>query len=92
VCGEIAGSPLYALLLVGLGYRKLSMSPTVIPPMRSVIADSSLEESERLVRQALEYSSKKELTKFVRDYTTGRFGRLERFFPEPFTHDRKVET
>jgi phosphotransferase system enzyme I (PtsI) len=90
VCGEIAGSPLYTLLLIGLGYRKLSMSPTAIPLIKSVIADSSLAEAERLACQALAHSSKGDLTRFVREYTTGRFGRFKNFFPEPFTRDRRA--
>jgi phosphotransferase system enzyme I (PtsI) len=38
VCGELAGDPLGAALLVGLGVRDLSMSPVLIPPVQLVLA------------------------------------------------------
>ncbi len=43
VCGEMAGDPVAALALVGLGIRVLSMSPTSLPAVRRAIrrADAS---------------------------------------------------
>jgi phosphoenolpyruvate-protein kinase (PTS system EI component) len=42
VCGEMAADPLQALLLVGLGFRELSMSASAIPRVRAALrrADS----------------------------------------------------
>jgi phosphotransferase system enzyme I (PtsP) len=37
VCGEIAGSPLEALALIGLGFRSLSMTPHAVGAMRTMI-------------------------------------------------------
>jgi phosphotransferase system enzyme I (PtsP) len=37
LCGEMAGSPLDAMVLVGLGYRSLSMAPSAIGPVKSMI-------------------------------------------------------
>ena len=37
ICGEIAGEPRYAALLVGLGLRELSMSPASIPRVKQRI-------------------------------------------------------
>ena len=36
LCGEMAGNPLAALALVGLGYRSLSMSPAAIGPVKAM--------------------------------------------------------
>ena len=49
VCGELAGDPLGAALLVGLGVRDLSMSPVLIPRVQEVL---SLLDSRRLVEAA----------------------------------------
>ncbi|HZC78316.1 MAG TPA: putative PEP-binding protein, partial [Ktedonobacterales bacterium] len=38
VCGEMAGDPALALLLVGLGVRELSMSPASIPAVKERLA------------------------------------------------------
>jgi len=37
VCGEMAGQPLDAMVLVGLGFRTLSMAPASIGPVKAVI-------------------------------------------------------
>ncbi|WP_166355513.1 phosphoenolpyruvate--protein phosphotransferase [Phytoactinopolyspora limicola] len=38
VCGEAAGDPLLALVLVGLGVTSLSMAPTKVPAVRAALA------------------------------------------------------
>ncbi len=37
VCGEMAGQPLDAMVLVGLGFRALSMAPASIGPVKAMI-------------------------------------------------------
>lgn len=37
LCGEMAGDPVYTELLVGLGFRKLSMCPHFIPEVKRVV-------------------------------------------------------
>ena len=44
VCGEMAGDPELALLLVGLGARELSMAPASIPHVKAALADHALDE------------------------------------------------
>ena len=36
LCGEMAGRPLDAMTLIGLGYRSISMSPAAIGPVKSM--------------------------------------------------------
>ncbi len=37
LCGEMAGRPLEAMALIGLGYRALSMSPLAVGPVKAMI-------------------------------------------------------
>jgi phosphotransferase system enzyme I (PtsP) len=37
LCGEMAGRPLEAMALIGLGYRSISMSPASIGPVKSMV-------------------------------------------------------
>jgi phosphotransferase system enzyme I (PtsP) len=37
LCGEMAGRPLEAMALIGLGYRSISMAPASIGPVKSMI-------------------------------------------------------
>ena len=38
VCGEMASTPAYAVLLIGLGATELSMTPSAIPRVRRVLS------------------------------------------------------
>lgn len=53
VCGEAAGSPVLAPILVGLGVTSLSMSATAIPDVREALAAVTLEDCRRLAAEAL---------------------------------------
>jgi len=53
LCGELAGNPLAAMALIGLGFRSLSMSPASIGPVKAMIlalnAKNVAEEVQRLL-------------------------------------------
>jgi len=80
ICGEMAGEPLYVLLLVGLGYGKLSMSPIRIPIMKYILIHSSLEEARKVAAGALDITSKKEVNQFLRNHMLARFKIFEDYF------------
>ncbi|ESW68692.1 phosphoenolpyruvate--protein phosphotransferase [Mesorhizobium sp. M1148] len=46
LCGELAGKPISAMALIGLGYRSISMSPASIGPVKAMLTELPLEELE----------------------------------------------
>lgn len=44
LCGELAGKPISAMALIGLGYRSISMSPASIGPVKAMLTELPLEE------------------------------------------------
>lgn len=69
ICGEMAGDPLYAELLVGLGVHTLSMAPVALPFVREAIAAISREEAQRFAMQVLGMDS----ADTIRDLLTRRY-------------------
>jgi multiphosphoryl transfer protein len=57
VCGELAGDPLAATLLIGLGVRELSMSASSIPHVKAAVRATDLRRAEAAAREALSLSS-----------------------------------
>lgn len=53
ICGEMASDPAAALLLVGLGARKLSVNPASVLEIRHILSRLSLPKAEAAARQAL---------------------------------------
>jgi len=53
VCGEMAGDPLYAELLIGLGVHTLSMAPVAIPFVREAISEISSEGARQFAMRVL---------------------------------------
>ena len=49
VCGEMASDPLAAILLVGMGIRKLSMSANLIPRVKELVCRLAYFDMQRLV-------------------------------------------
>ncbi|MCB1690335.1 MAG: phosphoenolpyruvate--protein phosphotransferase [Halioglobus sp.] len=72
VCGEAAGNPEIAALLVGLGIRRLSMSPSLSVPVKSVLRSHALEALELLARQAIEARSTSRVKEIVTEAGIGK--------------------
>lgn len=61
MCGEMAGDPLYTLLLLGMGIDELSMSPMAIPEVKKIIRSISIPEARSLTEEAFTLSTGKEV-------------------------------
>ncbi|MDN5601362.1 MAG: phosphoenolpyruvate--protein phosphotransferase, partial [Brachybacterium sp.] len=53
VCGEAAGAPGLAVVLVGLGVNSLSMTPRSLPAVAKVLSTVTLEQARELAAKAL---------------------------------------
>jgi multiphosphoryl transfer protein len=60
VCGELAGDPAAALLLVGLGVRELSVAPALIPAVKAALREVTIDDASAAARWALAASSAEE--------------------------------
>ena len=66
VCGEMAGDPLHALVLIGLGVNELSMNGPSIPSVKQVIRGASLAEARALVERLLRLTMADDIEREVR--------------------------
>ncbi|MBC8029640.1 MAG: phosphoenolpyruvate--protein phosphotransferase [Pyrinomonadaceae bacterium] len=70
VCGEMASTPAYAVLLIGLGATELSMTPSAIPRVRGVLAGVSAEDARAIARDCLSCSTADDVEDLVRERFT----------------------
>ncbi len=61
VCGEMAGDPVFAPLLLGLGIDGLSMAPAWLPSVKYLIRAMKMADARALAAEALTMSSPKEI-------------------------------
>ncbi|MBC7835884.1 MAG: phosphoenolpyruvate--protein phosphotransferase [Phycisphaerales bacterium] len=66
-CGESAGDLGYAMLLIGLGLRTLSVTAGSIPPLKRLIRSVSITQCEALAEKASGFDSDVAVTAFLRD-------------------------
>lgn len=65
ICGEMAGEPLYAMALAGLGLNELSMNPACIPRVKRVLRQVTKAEGEALVAKLLALPVSKDVTNMI---------------------------
>ena len=57
VCGEMAGDPTYAALLLGMGVDSLSMAPPNVPAVKFLIRAMTMADARNLANEALSLTS-----------------------------------
>jgi phosphoenolpyruvate-protein phosphotransferase (PTS system enzyme I) len=66
LCGEMAGDPLCAPILLGLGINELSLNAARIPIIKKVIRTLSLQESGNDLEEILELETATQVREFIR--------------------------
>ena len=67
VCGEMAGDPLLAVLLMGMGADTLSMSPAAVPAVKYVISKTPYADARRLARAVARAGNGEQALEMCRD-------------------------
>ncbi len=67
ICGEMAGEPEYIMLLLGMGVRKISLAPPMIPEIKQIIRSVTIEDCNKVARKILGMNSERQISGFLRD-------------------------
>lgn len=62
VCGEMAGDPMGAILLMAMGYDVLSMSSTSLPKVKAVIRNISMTQAQHMLNEVMKLSHAEAVT------------------------------
>jgi phosphoenolpyruvate-protein kinase (PTS system EI component) len=68
VCGDTAADPLMIPFFVGLGIRKLSVSPSLIESVKQHLSRFSLAESKAIAEEMLSIRRLSEMEKFIKSF------------------------
>jgi phosphotransferase system enzyme I (PtsI) len=67
LCGEVAGDPMFTLLLLGLGLRRFSMTPPDVPEIKKMIRSVTIRHARWVARKVLSFESDREVVNYLRD-------------------------
>src|SRR5712691_10798501 len=76
VCGEMASTPAYAVLLVGLGAVDLSMTPSKIPRVRRILSGIDSGDARAIADECLNCETADEVEDLVRERFRARWSEL----------------
>ncbi len=68
VCGEVAGNPLAAPLLLGLGVRSFSMSATALPRVKQAVRRADLAECRVLANEVMQAADLAQTGRLIRHF------------------------
>lgn len=70
VCGEVAGDPLGALLLLAMGYDSLSMNASNLPRVKALVRSTRLEDLKSLLREVMTLADVADVHKLLSSFVT----------------------
>ncbi len=75
MCGQMCGNPLYTMLLVGLGMRCFSVTPSAVPEIKRVCRSVSTDQCVRVAEHVLKLESARDVKNYLKE-------ELHKVFPE----------
>jgi phosphoenolpyruvate-protein phosphotransferase (PTS system enzyme I) len=76
VCGEMASTPAYAAILLGLGATELSMTISAIPRVRRTVAGLTVREAKQIAEECLDCATADDVEELVRVRLSSRWPHL----------------
>ncbi len=73
MCGEMGGDPIYALVLLALGFDELSMTSGQIPVVKNILRARAARRRMELLNAAMELTTAEEIERYIRTEMDRRF-------------------
>jgi phosphoenolpyruvate-protein phosphotransferase (PTS system enzyme I) len=67
MCGQMSGSPLYTMLLLGMGLRKFSVSPSSIPEVKNLCRSVSLAECQAVAMRVMMMENARDVRSYLKE-------------------------
>ena len=80
ICGELPESPVFTILLIGLGLDEISATPYRIPEIKRIIRNITYDQAKNLVKSAWSYGTAAEIRKNLERLARRKFPELSDLF------------
>jgi phosphotransferase system enzyme I (PtsI) len=67
LCGQMSGSPTYTMLLLGLGLRRFSVTPSAILEIKNVCRSVTIEECEAVTGRVMTMENARDIKSYLKD-------------------------
>jgi phosphotransferase system enzyme I (PtsI) len=67
VCGQMSSNPFYTMLLIGLGLRKMSVTPSAIPEVKKVCRSVTVPQCQQLAQRVMSLDTARDVSNHVRE-------------------------
>jgi phosphoenolpyruvate-protein phosphotransferase (PTS system enzyme I) len=67
MCGQMSGSPLYTMLLLGMGMRQFSVTPSAIPEVKNVCRSVTIPECQVVAARALTMENARDVKSYLKE-------------------------
>lgn len=67
MCGQMSGSPLYTMLLLGMGLRRLSVTPGAIPEIKNICRQVTLAECEAVAARVMTMENARDVKSYLKE-------------------------
>ncbi len=67
LCGQMSGNPIYTMLLLGLGLRRFSVTPSAIPEIKNVCRHVTSEQCRVVAARALAMENARDIKSYLRE-------------------------
>ncbi len=74
VCGEIAGDPIYVSLLLGMGATSLSLTSSMLPEVKYLIRNLSINDARALVQEVLQINDPVAVLRRLEEFRVATIG------------------
>ncbi len=73
MCGEMAGDPVYSLILLGFGLNELSMNAFAIPRVKKVLRNITLDDAKVISEKVLSFTTAEDIKQYLKETIKSRF-------------------
>ncbi|MCH8046117.1 MAG: phosphoenolpyruvate--protein phosphotransferase [Planctomycetes bacterium] len=67
LCGQMSGNPTYTMLLLGMGFRRLSVTPGAIPEIKKICRSVAIEQCESISRHVMTMENARETRVYLKE-------------------------